>query len=600
MSITICKNRSFLVCLALAIVTISIFYEVYTFEFINYDDPTYVYGNPNIQQGITLKAVKWAFTSGYASNWHPLTWLSHMLDWQLFGNNPAGHHLINLFFHIANTLLLFLVLKQMTNTLWQSAFAAALFALHPLHVESVAWVAERKDVLSGLFWMLTMLTYLRYVKQPNYFRYILVLLTFALGLMTKPMLVTLPFILLLLDYWPLERIPLRQTTKKNIDKEYRQCRSFRWLYYRPILEKLPFLALSVVSGVVTFLVQRTTGATTMIKNQPFGLRISNALVSYVTYIVKMFYPTRLAVLYPYPVKELPVWLPLLCLLIIVTILILTIYAARRRRYLLVGWLWYLGTLVPVIGLVQVGAQAMADRYTYLPSIGIFIMVTWGAIDIFKSLRLPKAILVISTVIIITVLTLCTRMQLSYWRDNISLFGRAVEVTKDNYVMLNNYGSALRNEGRFNEAAGHFEQSIISNPQYVRAYVNLGSVYFIENKTSKAVTNWNKALKIDPDNVDALNNLAWLRAVYTNSEFYNPELAVRLALRACKKSGDNKPYILDTLAAAYAASGDYNKAVETAEKAIDLCTSSLQEEVKDQITKRLALYKKGKPYTEAHP
>ncbi len=577
------KNRSVLIGLALVTVTVAAFYQVYSFEFVNYDDPLYVYENPNIQAGITFKTIKWAFTCGYAGNWHPLTWLSHMLDRQLFGPDPAGHHLTNLVFHIANTLLLFIVLKQMTRAPWRSAFVAALFAIHPLHVESVAWVAERKDVLSAFFWMLTMLAYVRYAERPCMKRYLLILLFFALGLMAKPMLVTLPFVLLLLDYWPLGRIPNEQ----EIGKTGRHL----------ILEKLPFFALSAVSSVVTFFVQRSGGSVRTWQFLPLDYRIFNALVSYTGYIEKMFYPSRLAVLYPHPGAGLPVWQALISFLVLAGVTAVIIYTARRRRYLAVGWLWYLGTLVPVIGLVQVGLQATADRYTYLPSIGIFIMVTWGAAELFSSLHLRKILPATLAGIILAALLVCTRMQVRYWRDSITLCGHALEVTKDNYVMHNNYGNALRDKGRFNEAVTHFERSTKINPRYVKAYVNLGMVYFREEKITQAAACWNEALRLEPDNIGVLNNLAWLRATAANPEFRDPDQAVELALRACEQTQYNRPDIMDTLAVAYAATGRFSQAIETAEKALELCQSPEQNTIKEEIKNRLVLYKAGKPYIE---
>jgi tetratricopeptide (TPR) repeat protein len=586
------KNRSVLIGLALVTVTVAAFYQVYTFEFVNFDDPLYVYENPNIQAGVTLKSIKWAFTSGHAGNWHPLTWLSHMLDWQLFGPDPAGHHLTNLVLHIANTLLLFTVLKQMTRAPWRSAFVAALFAIHPLHIESVAWVTERKDVLSAFFWMLTMLTYVRYAEHPCVKRYLLILLSFALGLMTKPMLVTLPFVLLLLDYWPLGRIPYKQEISKTS--------RFGWrMFYHLILEKLPFFGLSAASSIVTFIAQRSGGSVRTWQFLPLDIRIFNALVSYVSYIAKAFYPSRLAVLYPHPGTKLPVWQALLSFLALAGVTIVIIYTARRRRYLAVGWLWYLGTLVPVIGLVQVGLQAMADRYTYLPSIGIFIMVAWGAAELFTSLHLRKIVPAVSAGIILAALLVCTRMQVRYWRDSIFLCGHALEVTEDNHVMHNNYGNALRDKGRFDEAITHFKRSIEINPRYVKAYINLGMVYFREEKIMQAAACWNEALELEPDNIGVLNNLAWLRATAANPEFRNPDQAVELALRACEQAQYNQPDIMDTLAAAYAAAGRFSQAIETAEKALELCQSPEQEALKEEIKNRLVLYKAGKPYIEGN-
>ncbi|MEE9371337.1 MAG: hypothetical protein V3W45_07715, partial [Sedimentisphaerales bacterium] len=359
-----------LVYLALALATAIAYEQVRHNDFVSYDDFAYVTENPDVSSGITRNSVIWAFTSVHVGNWHPLTGLSHMLDCQLFGLDAFWHHLTNLFFHIANTLLLFAVLKKITGAVWRSAFVAAAFALHPLHVESVAWLAERKDVLSGLFWMLTIAAYIRYAQCPTIRKYLLVVLVFALGLMAKPMLVTLPFVLLLLDYWPLgrfqwspESISEVSTPSESIDTGYQKVTTFRLLS-----EKIPLFVLSAASSVVTFIVQKSQGAVMAMEIFPVRLRIANALVSYTGYIDKMLYPSRLAVLYPFS-GDILTWQPIVSLLLLAIISAGVIYAARRSPYLAVGWLWYIGTLVPVLGLVQVGSQAMADRYTYLPSIG---------------------------------------------------------------------------------------------------------------------------------------------------------------------------------------------------------------------------------------
>jgi tetratricopeptide (TPR) repeat protein len=345
-------------------------------------------------------------------------------------------------------------------------------------------------------------------------------------------------------------------------------------------------------------VQQRGGAMSTEESIPFVIRIANALVSYVSYISKMFYPSRLAILYPYPVSKSPIWQPLLCLILLALVTVITIYNAKNRRYLLVGWVWYLGTLIPVIGLVQVGAQAMADRYTYLPSIGIFIMVTWGVAELFNHLRLRKIIPAVSAATVIFALFLCTKMQLRYWRDNFALFGHAIQVTRDNYIMHNNYGNALGDNGQINDAIAHLKESIRINPKYVTAYFNLGVVYSLEGNDKQAVANWNTALKLEPDNAEAMNNLAWLRAVRINSEFYDPNTAVQLALRACEKTQYKKPEILDTLAVAYAAAGNFHKAVETSEKALELCRPFTPNIDREQLEERLILFKAGKPYVEA--
>ncbi len=384
-------RREILICLFLVLATLTVYWQVGNYEFVNFDDDKYIIENFHVQKGLTRDSVIWAFTATHVSNWHPLTWLSHMLDFQLYGLNPSGHHLTNVFFHLVNTLLLFLVLKLMTGALWRSGLVAALFAVHPLHVESVVWVAERKDVLSTLFWMLTLWAYLGYTKRPGVKRYLVILLAFALGLMAKPMLVTLPFVLLLLDYWPLKRIELGQSaiglpaaSQPSTIANKPGAQAFRLL-----LEKTPMFVLAAVSSVVTFIVQKSGGAVGALETYPFKIRMANALLSYVIYLKKMIWPQNLAVFYPHPGQSLPMWQAAGAGLLLVVVSIAVIRAGRRYPYLPVGWLWYVGTLVPVIGLVQVGDQAMADRYTYVSLIGLFIVVAWGVPDVARSWRYGK-------------------------------------------------------------------------------------------------------------------------------------------------------------------------------------------------------------------
>ncbi|MDD5010982.1 MAG: glycosyltransferase family 39 protein, partial [Phycisphaerae bacterium] len=355
------KNYVFLLSICLAAAVIAVYWPVYNHDFVKYDDDKYVTDNINVLTGLSRENIHWAFTTDYASNWHPLTWMSHMFDRKFFGNWAGGHHLINVLFHISNTLILFYVLKRMTKSLWPSAFVAALFALHPLHVESVAWIAERKDVLSTFFGLLTIWAYVRYVEKPQLKWYLIILILFILGLMSKPMLVTLPFVLLLLDYWPLER---------KFSKVL-------------IIEKLPFFLCSFVSSIVTFIVQRKGGAMSGIELYGPAIRINNAVVSYIMYIAKMFWPSRLAVLYPHPGSSLPTDKVIICAVLLLLITVGAIYFGRRYKFLAVGWLWYIGSLVPVIGLVQVGSQAMADRYTYMTLTGLFIIIAWGAKEVIR-------------------------------------------------------------------------------------------------------------------------------------------------------------------------------------------------------------------------
>ena len=375
------KKRDLLTCLFIIMVTLSVYWQVQNFDFLNFDDDMYVTDNHHVQEGLTLKSIIWAFTTIHASNWHPLTWLSHMLDCQLYGINAGWHHLTNLLFHIANTLLLFFVFQKMTGCFWQSVFVATLFALHPLHVESVAWISERKDVLSTFFWMLTMWSYTRYVERLEVNRYLLVILFFTLGLMSKPMLVTLPFVLLLLDFYPLYRFRFQKSDTSANPKQ----RSNILLL---VLEKIPLLVLTAVSSAVTLYAQKHGEAIMSLDAISLKIRISNAVVSYIKYIGKMIYPSNLAVMYPFQ-GILPWWKITGACLILVSMSLLAIRIIKQSSYFAVGWLWYIGTLVPVIGLVQVGNQSMADRYTYVPLIGLFIIITWGVSELMVQWRYRK-------------------------------------------------------------------------------------------------------------------------------------------------------------------------------------------------------------------
>jgi hypothetical protein len=459
------RLRVILICAVLVVVVFGAYEPVWRNEFVNYDDDVYVTDNPWVKGGLTGESVKWAFTTTRASNWHPLTWLSHMLDCELFGVVAVWHHLMNLFFHMAGSLLLFWVLHRSTGSVWASGFVAAVFAVHPVHVESVAWVAERKDVLSGFFWMLTMAAYVRCAERPGEWRYLLVVLAFCLSLLSKPMVVTLPFVLLLLDYWPLGRFQQAHFAGEEVPQGERVqagCRMSR--VFTLLVEKIPLFVLAGISSVVTFVIQQRTGAMDLGESFPIRVRISNALVSYVGYISKILYPSRLAVLYPHPGQGLAFWRVIVAVLVLVCVSGGVVYLARRR-YLTVGWLWYLGTLVPVIGLVQVGAQGMADRYTYLPSIGIFIMIAWGFADIFARWCYGRIGLGVAAGVVLAVLVTCTRKQVSYWESNAAIFGRALAMTENNFIMHSSYGGVLFEEGRFDEALVHFNEALRINPGY---------------------------------------------------------------------------------------------------------------------------------------
>ena len=486
-----------LICLILVLPTLGVYWEVRNFDFVTFDDYTYVAENPNVQSGLSKSGLVWAFTRSHASNWHPVTWLSHMLDCQFFGLNSGMHHLNNLIFHTANTLLLFLVLGRMTGALWRSAFVSALFALHPLHVESVAWVAERKDVLSTLFWMLTMWAYVRYSERPSPTRYLLIFPFFILGLMSKPMLVTLPFVLLLMDYWPLGRL------QSTLPEKGGKLKTPKLAVLRLIAEKIPLFVLVALLSVVTFLAQEE--AVQSLDNFHLKARIANGLVSYAAYIRKMFWPNDLSIFYPYP-QTLQLWLATASGFFLITMTILFVKMGKRRPFILVGWLWYLGTLFPVIGLVQVGTHAMADRYTYIPLIGLFIMIAWGIPDLLGNWLYRKQVLRISAGLLLVILAVCTWLQVRYWKDSIVLFTHAIDVTDDNWMAHNNIGFPLVQQGRNIEAIAHFSKAVRIKPDYAEAHVNLANSYGLEGRFEEAKQHFFDAIRINPDLADAYMNL----------------------------------------------------------------------------------------------
>ncbi|MGP8200846.1 MAG: tetratricopeptide repeat protein [Limisphaerales bacterium] len=500
-------------CLVLAALTFAVFGRTMGFKFVNYDDGNYVYDNPVVSRGLTLKGIVWAF-SGHASNWHPLTWLSHMLDCQLYGLHPGGHHLTNVFLHTATVIVLFLVLRRMTGALWRSAFVAAVFAIHPLRVESVAWVAERKDVLSGLFFMLTLGAYVRYVRLPwSPVRYGLVLVLFALGLMCKPMLVTLPVVLLLLDYWPLQR-------KASIG--------------RLVLEKLPLLALCAASCVVTLLAQ--SEAIQENAQLPLPLRLANALAACMVYLGQMVYPSGLAVFYPYPLNGLLAWKVALAGTLLAGLSAVAVWQRRRQPWILVGWLWYLVMLLPVVGVIQVGSQAHADRYTYLPQIGVYLAATWWV----AQWRLNRAALGILMTGVVGVLMVCAWKQTANWKDSETLwihalacttsndvadlgignaldqkgslqeamvhYQEALKLNPDNVDARNNLGNDLRQMGRVDEAIAHYQKALQIRPGFAAAHYNLGIALGQKGRVNEAIAQYQEALQINPDYVDAHVNL----------------------------------------------------------------------------------------------
>ena len=691
-------RRTISICLLLAAVTLAAFWPVAKCDFIDFDDPEYVTENEQVARGLSWNGVLWAFQTGHAANWHPLTWLSHMLDVQLFGLNPMGHHLTNLVFHIANTLLLFLVLKRMTGALWRSAFVAGLFALHPLHVESVAWVSERKDVLSGFFFMLTLWAYVRYAEEARVSSlkskgaesvssvegqssrtetsavrtgnpessiqdrthrisnhagryYALTLVLFALGLMSKPMLVTLPFVLLLLDYWPLRRLQLSGSAPRSP-------------LPRLILEKLPFFTLAAASSALTFLVQTRAGAVGPLAGFSLMQRIANATVAYTSYLAKTLWPARLAVFYPLPASLPAIDVTVACAVLLL-VMVWVIASARRSPHLIVGWLWFVVMLVPVIGLVKVGMQQMADRYTYLPLVGVFVAVVWEISDRLSASPLRLPVLGAAAGAALLACVLATGTQLNHWRDSERLFRHALGATQDNYLAHNNLGfalftrgeideairhyetalrinplyedahsnlgRALSERGKYDEAAAHFETTLRLRPDDVKAHNNLGNVLALQGKheqavihfaeavrpnpdhanahnnlalsygrlgrTGQAIAHYREALRSQPDFVAALNNLAWTLAAHPDAQFRNGAEAVQLATRACELTHYQQPIPLATLSAAYAEAGQFNEAVTLAERAQNLADPG-RTALAARLQEMLDTFRAGRAYRTA--
>src|SRR6266403_1903805 len=494
-------RMNFLIAGALAIVTHAIYAQVIGHQFITLDDPTYIQENPMVNRGVTLAGLAWAFTTFHAANWHPLTWISHMIDCQFFGTNAGRHLLVNALIHVANTLLVFLFLLRTTRARWPSALVAALFALHPLHVESVAWATERKDTLSTFFGLLSLIAYARYTEGPSISRYAWIAITLALGLLAKPMLVTWPFLMLLLDYWPLERLedPMAKKHRRGSHREVATgIATLVW-------EKLPLFALVAASALITFVAQSHGGAVRTLAHAPIGVRLPNARVSYAKYLLLTFWPNDLAVYYPFAGIE--AWQVVGAAFLLIGITVFCISQRRIRPYLVVGWLWFLGTLVPVIGIVQVGGQIMADRYFYIPSIGLFIAVVFGLADIARSLRFAPSLSAGIAGGILLILAMLTNAQIQRWRDSLTLFQHALAVTPPNLRIEHNLGVAFGASDRYDEAAAHFAKALQIDPNFYDGLVAMGVTRAHQGRLPEAIEYFQAAIHSQPDAPKARVQLA---------------------------------------------------------------------------------------------
>ena len=547
------KKYTFLIIIFLIVASCAAFGRIAANDFVNFDDDYYITENNQIKSGINAENIKWAFTSLAVSNWHPLTWISHALDWSLFEANASGHHLVSLLLHIGAVIFLFLFLNKTTNNIWPAAFAAAFFALHPLRVESVAWVSERKDVLSMFFGMASLYAYAFYAESSKLYKYLLCLILFALALMSKPMLVSLPFVLMLLDYWPLGR--WQKAVSVPIKDRYQYV-------CRLLLEKAPFILLAIASIIVTFWAQDKGNSIITVESLNFYQRLSNAIVSYVAYLGKIFWPADLAVFYPYESSP-PQWKILASALILIVIMITVLYYIRKLPFLFVGWFWYLGTLVPVIGLVQVGKQAMADRYTYLPSIGIAMILAWLIQFLFQRTGLRKKLLFSTATAVLCMLGFLTWMQCGYWKDSATLFNHTLRVTKDNYLAHNNLGVALSTQGITKEAIYHYNKAILIKPDYAEAYYNRGIDYNSLGHYQRAIEDYSKAIRMKPN----------FAATYYNRGIAYAYLgANQMAIEDYDKSINIKPDYAEAYnnrGNVYAKLGQYERATEDYNKAIQI-------------------------------
>lgn len=510
------KKQILIINIVLIVVTLAVFWQVNHHGFVNIDDDVYVRYNRHIRSG--MEGVRWALSTTYAEFWHPLTWFSLIFDYQLYGPNTGGYHLTNLILHILSTLLLFWLFNRMTGAIWKSFFVAALFALHPLHVESVAWISERKDVLSAFFWMMTLCLYVYYTEKQVIRRYLSVVFCFVCALMSKPIVITLPLIMILLDYWPLGRFQ-SQKIEGNMTGVVPEKVPLNLLW-----EKTPFFVLSAVFSIITFYAQYQPYG----KGFPLDSRMANALVSFMTYPIKMLWPHDLAVAYPF-LAQIPLWQVLGAVLLTTIISAAVIIKAKHMPYLFVGWLWYTITILPVIGIIQVGDVAMADRYSYLPSVGITVMLAWGIPFMIRSEETRKKILFPAGFAVLAIMAVLSWKQCSYWNNSIDLFSHALRVTRDNFIAHNGFGYALYEKGKMEEAVNHFNEAILIAPRYAYAYNNRGAAYVKLGRYQSAMEDFNQAVSLKQDYADAYNNRAF---AYFNQGNY--ELGCYDAKKACAR------------------------------------------------------------------
>lgn len=550
-----------LVMAGLIAVCLLIYAQVLGFSFINFDDNLYVFENPFVTSGLTWTSIKWAFTTFHSANWHPLTWISHMIDVTLFGANAGAHHFMNVLFHAANSILAFAVFRQLTGDVWKSAVVAFLFAVHPAHVESVAWVSERKDVLSTLFWLLAMWAYVRFarshvaeasvLKRMFSVEFLFVFVFVALGLMAKPMLVTLPFVLLLLDFWPLERM---RSTRDG---------------FLLALEKAPIFVLSGISAYITVLAQGAYGAIQSTQVLPLDVRILNAIVSYAKYIAMLFYPADLGVGYAYQFP-FPVWHVAAAIALLAAITGVCLWQCKSRRYLLVGWLWFLGTMIPVSGLVQVGAQSMADRYTYIPYFGLFIMIVWSAAELVPRLKLNFASTVVLVAVPIAAMTVAAFNQASYWRDPITLYTHTIATGRANFLVMHNLCSVLVGHNRLPEAEQQCRSSIAADPGFPESHILLGVIQVRTGRNDEAIASFKRALVIDPNNAMALGNIAVPLALKGQTD--EAEENLNRAVEVYRARGIDPISLANSysnLAAVFAQQKRFDKAAVTLERVLEL-------------------------------